>query len=283
MSRTAHPPPRRLEQALPNLAAWAAHFEKAEIPVLGDTTAAIEAMRLNEDAVDAHLISEQVDADPLLTVKLLAHVATLHSTRRTTDTETTTEALVLLGISPFFRAFGPQPTVEDDLCDMPAALEGLRGSIRRAHRAADLAQGFAVQRQDPDVAVIREAALLHDFAHMLLWCHAPRLALQLSHSELDDPVAAQRQVLGIDLAALQQALVRAWHLPELLLQLADERHAASSQVRNVTLAVRLARHPLPRWNASELTSGLEQDLQQLSRLLGLAREPTLDLLRSLGD
>ena len=52
--------------------------------------------------------------------------------------------------------------------------------INRAHRAANFALAFAVHRMDHDAPVIHEAALLHDFAEMLLWLHAPALALQIA-------------------------------------------------------------------------------------------------------
>ena len=74
---------------------------------------ALEELRADEDAVDAHLLAEAIASDPLMTLKLLAHVARLRRGRDGSDTETVTEALVMLGIPPFFRAFGPQTAVED--------------------------------------------------------------------------------------------------------------------------------------------------------------------------
>jgi HD-like signal output (HDOD) protein len=85
----------------------------------------------------------------------------------------------MLGITPFFRDFGPQPTVEARLADQPEALAGLHKVLRRSHRAARFALGFAVHRGDRDAAQIHQAALLHDVAEMLLWAHAPTLALTL--------------------------------------------------------------------------------------------------------
>jgi HD-like signal output (HDOD) protein len=278
--------PGRIELPLPDLDAWTGFFCSAEIPLLADTADTIEALRRNEDAVDAHLIAGQLGGDPLLVLKLLAHAASVRSRQRVTDAETTLAALVLMGISPFFRAFGPQPTAEQRLRDVPSALVMLRGLVARARRAAHIAQGLAAHRNDPDVAVIREVALLHDFACMLLLCHAPRLALQIRG---DDGAAAaeaqaaiiERQVLGIELASLQQALATSWHLPELLLHLHDEGHRGSLQVRNVLLANRLARYSASAWEQSPLPQTLEQDLHEVGALLRLATEPALNLLREL--
>ena len=235
-----------LTKPLRDLSAWTEHFRRAEIPVLAQTAEAIEAMRENEDAVDANAIGEMVSNDPLMTLKVLSYAATHRPARVVTDTETVTATLVMMGISPFFRVFGPQPTTAQRLAAHPEALDGLKEVIQRAHRGANFALGFAVHRMDPDAPVIHEAALLHDFAEMLLWCHAPSLALRIRQAQRADPTlrsaAIQQEVLGIQLADLQQALMKAWRLPELLIRISDDHHAERASVRNVLLAVRLARH-----------------------------------------
>src|SRR5882672_7224205 len=107
------------------VAGWAACFDARALPVLAESAQAIEALRANEDAVDAHLLAETVAADPLLTLKVMAEAARLSRGRDADargDPETVTAALVLLGIGPFFRIFGPQPTVEEQLADHPEAL-----------------------------------------------------------------------------------------------------------------------------------------------------------------
>ena len=276
---SAPPPP--IARALPDLQAWTAHFLAAPLPVLADTAERLEAYRANEDAVDAHLLAEIVSADPLMSLKLMAHVAGVRSQRSTTDPETVTAALVMLGISPFFRAFGPQTTVDEYLGGNCAALMGLGGVLRRSNRGAAFALAFAVHRMDHDAQVIHAAAQLHDFAEMLLWLHAPALALQMTERQQQDPTlrsaAIQRELLHIELHDLQQALMRAWHLPELLVQINDERHAETAQVRNVLLAVRLARHTARGWD----NAALSDDVRDIAALLNLGEVPTLHLLREI--
>jgi HD-like signal output (HDOD) protein len=256
---------------------------RAEIPVLADTAETLEALRANEDAVDANLLGETIAGDPLMSLKVLAHVSTHRSSRRITDAETVTAALVLLGIPPFFRAFGPQPTVEDRLAEVPEALAGLQAVLRRADRAAKFALAFAVHRMDHDAAVITQAALLHDFAEMLLWCHAPALALQIAERQRTDPTlrsaVAQREVLNIELADLQQTLMRAWRLPELLIRITDDKQARNVQVRNVLLAIRLARHSARGWD----NPALPDDYVDIAELLNLGIEPTIKLLHQLDN
>lgn len=269
-----------LTRPLRDLAAWTEHFRRADVPVLAQTAEAIEAMRANEDDVDANAIGEMVSSDPLMTLKVLAYAATHRPARVITDTETVTATLVMMGISPFFRAFGPQLTIEQRLADHPQALEGLHEVIRRAHRGATFALAFAVHRMDPDAPLIHEAALLHDFAEMLLWCHAPALALQIREAQRADPTlrsaVIQRDVLGIGLHDLQQALMKAWRLPEMLRRISDDRQIEQANVRNVLLAVRLARHTAQGWE----NAALPDDVADIASLLNLSHMAAMQLVRS---
>ena len=275
------PAPPRAPASQPALALWTARLSRAEIPVLAQTADALEAMRANEDGVDANSIGEMIAGDPLMSLKVLAHAASRRSSRMLTDTETVTAALVMMGITPFFKAFGAQPTVEQWLADRPRALAGLQLTLRRAHRSATFALGFAVYRRDHDAAVIHASALLHDFAEMLLWCHAPALALRIQQAQLADPqlrsAAVQSDVLGVDLADLQQSLMKAWRLPELLTRISDDRHAEHPSVRTVALAVRLARHSLHGWD----NPALPDDIDAIAGLLNISVAATLDLVHEI--
>ena len=281
MPSPAAVPMPHLTQPLRDLPAWTAYFRAAEIPVLAHTAEALEALRAVEDDVDANGIGETIAHDPLMSLKVLAHVATHRSSRVVTDAETVISALVMMGISPFFRAFGPQPTVEQWLADEPEALAGLNDTLRRAHRGANFALGFAVHRMDHDAAVLHAAALLHDFAELLLWCFAPTLALRIRDAQRSDPSlrsgAAQLAVLNIELADLQQSLMKAWRLPELLIRISDDRHADNPSVRNVTLALRLARHTAHGWD----NPAIPDDVTEIAELLNLSPEATLQLVREI--
>ena len=257
---------------------WVRYFRQLEIPVLASTAAAIEEMRLIEDDVDARIISEAIGRDPLMTLKLLVHASTQGNNRRLTDAETVVEALVLMGITPFFREFGPQPTIEDHLASHPEALAGLQHVLLRADRAARFAASFAIHRSDHDAVVLHEAAQLHDFTEMLLWLHAPEQALELQRRQRADATlrscAAQRDVLNAELNDIQHVLMQVWRLPEILVRITDDSHAENSQVRNVLLAIRVARHTMSGWD----NPALPDDLRDIAALLHLGIEPTRQLL-----
>ncbi|MDP3222927.1 MAG: HDOD domain-containing protein, partial [Rubrivivax sp.] len=166
--------------------------------------------------------------------------------------------------------------------DEPDALAGFERVLARSHRAARFAIGFAVHRMDHDAPVIHEAALLHDFAELLLWLHAPALALDIQHRQAADStlrsVVAQKAVLNIELAELQHALMKAWRLPSLLVHITND-HAmnANAQVRNVMLAIRVARHSAQGWD----NAALPDDVKELTSLLQLSSDATLRLLQEI--
>jgi HD-like signal output (HDOD) protein len=261
-----------------DLDAWVEWFASASLPVLPQTADLLEVMRANEDAVDANLLGETIAADPLMTLKVLAYAGQHRPERVITDPETVTAVLVLMGIGPFFRSFGPQVSVDEVLEPHPRALAALQALLQRAARAARFALDFAVHRMDNDAPVLYEAALLTGFADLLLWCHAPHKALQLD--ELRDaypslrPEEAEQAVLGTDLHALELALKARWKLPHWL-RLDPEEAPQDPQWRTVDLAVRVARRLDVGWDQVVL----EEEIQGLSTLLNLAPASVLHLLR----
>ncbi len=270
-----------LVEPLRDLDAWTRYFQTAEVPVLSSTSRRIEALRADEDNVDANMLGEVIDRDPLMTLKLMALVASKRRAGVVTETESVTTSLVMMGISPFFTNFGLQPTLQKWLADQPRALRGLANLMRRAERAAYFAQGFAVHRGDTDVGVIRLAAFLYDFAEMLMWCHAPTLQQRIIELQRADPtlrtVAVQRSVFNIELDDLRQNLMKLWRLPELLVRISDNRHPEQSIVRNVVLAVQLARHTSDGWN----NAAIPDDIEEIAQLLNATPRVALAFVRKI--
>lgn len=274
------------------MAAWTAWFDAAPIPILDATAQELVWLADAEERrgdIDAHQLSEPIERDPLMCLRVLASAARCRQrlpAERQGSTETITAALVMMGIGPFFREFSAPLTVEQRLASHPDALEGLTRVVRRAHRAANFALGFAVHRMDDDAAVVKLAAQLHDFAEMLLWCHAPALALEIRARQAADPAlrssAAQQAVLNVELPVVGQALMRRWALPELLVRISDERNADDPQVRNVLLAIRLARHtedPKRGWS----NPAVPDDLAAIGQLLNLSAAAAEKLVREIDD
>jgi HD-like signal output (HDOD) protein len=189
-----------------------------------------------------------------------------------------------MGTSRFFRNYARLETVEQRLADNPAGLDGLMRVVRRSHRAARFALGFAVHRRDGDAAAIHDAALLHDYAELLLWCHAPGLAIQIRNRQLANPrlrsTDVQMEVLNIKLDDLEHQLMLAWHLPDIFVEITDETEnhpLRATQRRMVQLAVRLARHSADGWS----NPALPEDLFHIAEMLQLSHSATLRRLHEI--
>lgn len=268
-----------IDHPLPTLKDWVAMFTNAAIPVLPASVAELAELRLMEETrgdVDAHTLSHNLGGDPLITLKVLMQVSQDCHRRHVSSPETLTSAILMQGIGPFFRSNESVISVMDWLKDHPEALSGLLKVIKRARRAAHLAISFASHRQDEDADMIQEAALLHDFAEMLLWCHAPALALTMAQRQKADHTLrsadVQKEVLGIELPDLAHALMEAWQLPELLIKNTDDRHAEHPRVKTVLLAVRIARHTQYGWDDPHAQAALPDDIADVAQLLTLSEE-----------
>jgi len=277
-----------IQQPLPSLSAWADAFCDADIPVLATSVAEVAQLHAIEEArgtMDAHTLAEALAPDPLMTLKVLVHVSRYCTRLSVEPPETLVGAIVMQGIGPFFTAHAEMRSVDDTLAAHPGGLDGLQSVMTRARRAAHFAMGFALKRQDQDAAIIHEAALLHDFAEMLLWCHAPALALEIAQRLKADHTRrsadVQRAVLGIELGDLAQALMHRWQLPDLLIRCTDDRNAQDPKVRSVMLGVRIARHTQHGWDVPHALAALPDDAADVGRLLTLAPDAAMRLIQGM--
>ena len=267
-----------LDQPLHDLEAWVRFFSSAEIPILRKTARRLEEARQNSDRVNGRDIAAIVLQDPLMAIRVLAYIHPFRGKHLRSDITTIANAVMMLGIEPFFTHFESPATIEAMLKDEPQALLGVLQVIRRVQRASTYAHDWAFERHDLNIEEVALAALLHDLAEILLWCFAPRLAIKIRDLHLADKTlrsaTAQQQVLGFPLFDLQRALCTAWHLPELLSTLMDDDNAFQPRVRNVILAVNLARHSSSDWT----DAALPDDFSAIEKLLHIKRETLLSRL-----
>jgi HD-like signal output (HDOD) protein len=261
-----------------DLAGWVAYFGAANIPVLRHTEQQLAELRDKAHKANARAISSVILQDPLMTLRVLAYIEAKRSKTRLTDITTIERSLMMIGMEPFFNDFENLPTVEDHLKGHPRALLGLLKVIGRARKAAHWAREWAIHRHDLDVDEIIVATLLYDFAEILMWCFAPGLALQVADRQKADrtlrSVAIQSEIFGVPLFQIKQALAQTWHLPQLLITLMDPQHAEHPRVRNVKLAVDLARHSANGWD----DAALPDDYRAIEELLHISHETLMHRL-----
>ncbi len=257
----------RIDQPLPDTDAWVLSLTSADLPIMRRTVIALGEMYENRDHINGRALAFVILQDPLLTLRVFSHLAAIRRKSQHTDITTLEQALMMIGIVPFFDAFQNLPWVEDHLKSSPRALLGLLRVINRSRRAAQWSREWAIHRHDLNTDEITIAALLHDIAEILMWCFAPQLALKVESMKASDPQlrssSAQVEVYGITLLDLQQSLIHFWGLPELLAMLMDHTRADNPRVRNVSLAVDLARHTANGW----LDAAIPDDLKALQELL----------------
>ena len=262
-----------LDHALPDIDSWTLLFSNNGLPVLRITKRRLDEMRADLDRVDARELAHLILQDPIMTVRVLAFIQPLRGRSLQRDITTIASAVMMAGIEPFFHRFSELFTVEDQVREAgPQALLGVLQVIRRAQRAADYAQEWAIWRHDINMEEVRIAALLHDLAEILVWCSAPKLGLALQEKLKTHPgmrsADAQRQLLGFTFLEIQRELCRVWHLPELLRTLIDDDNADQPRVKNVALAVRLARHSSHDWD----DPALPDDYAEIGELLHITPE-----------
>ena len=261
-----------LDHPLQDIEAWVLLFSNNTLPVLRVTKRRLDELREHIDDVDARELSRIIVQDPMMTARVFAFTQSFGSRTLQREITTVASAVMMIGVEPFFNNFNDLPTIEGMLKGEDRhALLGVLQIIRRAQRAADYAQEWAIWRNDVNMEEVRIAALLHDLAELLVWSFAPSLGLEIHAQQLAHPDLrssdAQRNTLGMSFQEIQEALCQAWHLPELLQNLINE-NSGNLRERNVSLAVRLARHSAHGWD----NPALPDDYIDIGQLLNITPE-----------
>ena len=268
-----------LVKALNSLESYVAYLGDQPLPVLRRSKRELAQLREREDSVSGREIARVVLQDPLLAVRVLGHIEAHRRASQNNDITTVSHAIMMMGITPFFEKFCDLPELEKHLSGIPQALLGVMKVITRSYRAAHFAHDWAMARHDVDIDEITVAALLHDMAEIVCWVYCPGLSLRLRELLRANrgmrTAVAQEQIFNVTAHELQLALAHAWRLPKLLIDLMNDTNADHPRVRNVVLAVNLARHSSKGWD----DPAIPDDLAGVEELLHISHE---SLLKRLG-
>jgi HD-like signal output (HDOD) protein len=263
-----------------DISAWIHFLNTAEIPVLKNTAREISRLKEDEDKLSARALTATVMNDPMMVFKVLSYSQKHKSKQQLQDLVQVEQAILMMGTNSFFSSLTPNFLVEDILKSDLTALTHLLKLIRRAHRAARFAADWATHLTDMHAEEVRTAALLHDLADMLMWCFAPDKMNTIHTMQHADKtlrsVNVQQEILGFKLHDLQKEIVEAFQLPPLLSNLMQNEASGEQRVRNVTLAVNLARHSANGWEDAALPDDyrdiaefLRMDIDRVMRLVGV--------------
>lgn len=257
---------------------WVATLTRADLPVLKQTARDLSLLREDDEKLNAHSVASIISRDPMMTVKLLRYLQQHKHKIQSMDVIQVEQALMMLGLEPFFNNVTAQPLVEESLKAHLPALPAVLRVVHRSHRASEYAKDWAVRLHDLHFEEVRAAALLHDISEVLMWCFSPIQMLEIRDRQKNDKTLrsqiVQQEVLGFTLTALQHELVIRWGLPPLLFNLMDDASASQVRVRNVVLAVNLARHSANGWD----DAALPDDYTEIGELL---RMPTTEVMEML--
>lgn len=247
---------------------WIEVISAANLPVLGQTLRQLSKLRANEENVRPRDLSQVVLHDPLMALRVLRFLKNRHSAHAMSEITTVEHAIMMLGVSPFFRSFSDLRSLDADLGSKKVPMQGLIAVVGRARHAALHAREWARLRNDIQSDEVVIATLLHDMAEMLLWYFAPSQAESIETRLAGDSTLrsldVQRGVLGFGLNELQVALAAAWGLPSLITSLMDDYRAERPRARNVLLAVNFTRHCNNGWE----DAALPDDIAGIQRLIG---------------
>ncbi len=263
------------QQNVTGLDGWVDFLTRADLPVLKQTARDLESLHQDQNSLSARAVAQVIAVDPILTVKLLRYLQQHKRRSQTSEVMQVEQALIMLGVEAFFNKIPARPTVQDVLTGQMDALIHLLHGIHRAHRASAYAYDWALRLNDLHYEEVRIAALLHDLAEMLMWCFAPQDMLKVRTMQQQDKTlrsrTAQEQVFGFALGDLQRKLVTQWELPGLLMSLMDDANAQKIRVKNVVLAVNLARHSANGWD----DAALPDDYKDIGELLRTSAEQAM--------
>jgi HD-like signal output (HDOD) protein len=268
-----------MTHATRSLTDWLGFLGQADLPVLKHTARELERMRGDERLLNAHDVAGVVADDPLMTVKLLRYMQG-HKHRVAQDELIgVTQSLIMLGLDGFFRDVPASPLVEDGLRGHIDALVNLLHTVRRAQRAAYYAWDWSLRMHELHAEEMQLSALLSHLGEMLMWCFNPEPMQEIHRRQLADPglrsADVQQQVLGFTGMAFQRELTLQWRLPELLQHMTDPALAHTPRVKNVMLAVNLARHSANGWD----NPALPDDIREIATLLRMEPDKVLALVR----
>ena len=131
-----------------NLEQWLAFLTAAEIPVLRRTAREIERLREHEDDLGAREIANVVVQDPLMTAKLLRYLQDNKHPSQLRDLVQVEQAIIMIGLTAFFRDVPSAPVVEEMLQGHLEAMTRLLRSVKQAQRAARYAFDWALLLHD---------------------------------------------------------------------------------------------------------------------------------------
>jgi hypothetical protein len=260
-----------LDHALPDIDSWTLLFSNNGLPVLRVTKRRLEEMRADLDRVDARELARLILQDPIMTVRVLAYIQPLRGRSLQRDITTIASAVMMAGIEPFFHRFSELFTIEDQLKGAgPQALLGVAGHPARP-AGGRLRAGvghLAARHQHGRSAHCRPAPRPGGNSRLVLGPQARPVHSEMLRAHPGMRSADARKPHWVSPSRTSSSncagsgTCRNYCRPD------RRRQQRPSRVKNVTLAVRLARHSSHGWD----DAALPDDFKDIGELLNITPE-----------
>src|SRR6478672_10035371 len=110
---------------------WLRLLGSLKTPVLKSTVEEIARLQKDQDCVTGRDLSNVVLRDPLMTLKVLRFSQSRLTRRQPTEVTTVEHALMMHGVTSFFREMRDLTALETQLAGQPEALDGALRVISR--------------------------------------------------------------------------------------------------------------------------------------------------------
>lgn len=172
-------------------------------------------------------IAKAVSRDPAFTLRLL-RVANSSLYSFSSPVTTVAKAVSIIGTAQV-RSLALSMSVAKTFAGLPNTLVSMENFWRHSLYCALIARSLAKLCRGCDPDTLFTAGLLHDIGELVIFNRLPRQAEEVLLMVLDslDQLQihqAERQVMGLDHAAVGGALARLWHIPAQLAECIEFHH-----------------------------------------------------------
>jgi putative nucleotidyltransferase with HDIG domain len=188
----------------------------------------------NDPRFSAADIGQSITRDPAMTARLLK-IANSPYFGFPSRIETVARAITIIGTQQL-RDLITAASVIDVFRDLPNELISMETFWRHSIRCAVIARSLAAYLDEANIERFFTAGLLHDIGYLVLYRELPELSKQtLEHCRDNREIVfiVEQEIIGFDHAAVGGELLRAWNLPEMLVE-AVEFHHTPGLAKNYT-------------------------------------------------
>lgn len=246
-------------------AQWLERLGPRDIPVFRRTARLLAEFAQQGEDVKSSDVAAVILADPLMTLRILYDANARRSKRLGSETVSVEHALMMIGLNVFLEKNRSLKTVEETLGNQPGAMQAAYEQLQRGFHASWQARDFAALHLDVQAEEVEVAALLGGVTELLICLTAPETALKLRRQRKSQPTEiVERKLLDSSIDTLQQGVLAAWHMPEMVLEMLEKTTQPRPRQIMLRAAATIARRAERGWWHEDLAAAYDD----LAKLLG---------------